>query len=398
MGFDETKHELESLAEIRELNASFPYNTYVKEWKEGGKRVMGWFGNYCPEEVIYAAGILPYRILGGFEEFPLNKANAYFYPTSCSTVRSCFQLAFEGQYDFFDGFVVWHPCEHARRFYDVWTYWIKPPFHYAGSLLFIHGDESVRHFREGIVDFKSKLEEFTGDKIEDKALREAIRLYNRTRELLGQLNELRKSDHPPISGAEALEIMNACLTTPKEPFNRILEKLVKEAKSIRRPWPNKEARIMFTGSMWNNPNFLKFIEDQGCLIVVNDLSTGMRYWTDLVEVDAEPLDALAQRYVNRYLPCNSFYPWEPRIDRMVETAKAYRVDGVVNNLVRYCVALGFMRPLIKEKFTEEGIPFYDLEQMYGAKESGQVKTRIQAFLEMIEFAKEESEELFVQGG
>jgi len=398
MTVNETGQELETLAEIREINASFPYNPYVKDWQEADKKVIGWFGNYCPEEIIYAAGIFPLRIFGGLKEFPLNKADAYFYPTSCSTVRSCFQLALEGQYDFLDGFVVWHPCEHARRFYDVWNYWIKNAFYYTGSLLFIHGDESVRHYYEGLIDFKSKIEEFTGDKIEDDALWKAIGLYNRTRELLIELNELRKSDNPPISGAEAMEIMNACLSTPKEQFNQILEKLVAEAKSINRTWEDKEARLMFTGSMWNNPGFLKFIEEEGCLIVVNDLSTGMRYWTDLVEPDSDPLKALAQRYIRRYLPDNSFYPWEPRIDHLVETAKAYRVDGVINNLVRYCVALGFMRPLIKERFLEEGIPCYDLEQMYGAKGTGQVKTRIQAFLEMLEFAREDREELFIEGG
>ena len=118
----DTGHELETLAEIREINASFPYNKYVKEWKESGKKELGWFCNYTPEEVIHAAGILPVKILGGFEEFPLTKADGYFYPTSCSTVRSCFQQALEGHYDFLDGFVVWSPCDHARRFFDVWSF------------------------------------------------------------------------------------------------------------------------------------------------------------------------------------------------------------------------------------------------------------------------------------
>jgi len=397
MTSSKNQQEMETLAEIREINASFPYNKYVKEWKEGGKKVIGWVCNYTPEELIYAAGLLPVRVMGGFEEFPLDKANAYFYPTSCSTMRSCFQIALDHRYDFLDGFVMGSPCEHARRFYDIWTYWMKTPFYYPVGLLFIYGDESVRHYHDGLLDFKSKLEEFYGVKITDDALREAIRLYNRTRELLRELDDLRKSDHPPISGAEAMEIMNACLATPKEQFNKILEKLLEEAKSTRRNWEDKEIRLMFSGSMWNNYNFLKFIEDQGCLIVVNEICTGLRYWSHLVEVGSAPLEALAHRYITRF-PCNHFYPWEQRMDRMVETAKAYHVDGVVNNLVRYCVALGFMRPLIKERFAKDGIPCYDLEQMYGARGSGQVKTRIQAFLEMIGFSKEGQEALFTQGG
>jgi len=386
-----TKREtLETLAEIREINNSFPYNRYVRQWKENGGKIFGWFCTYTPEEFIYAAGILPIRVWGGFEEFALDKANAYFYPTSCSTVRSVFQVALEHKYDFLDGFVLGSPCEHARRLYDIWTYWIHMPFDYPASILFVHTDEAIEHYYEGLLDFKAKLEEFSGVSITNDALWEAIHLYNRTRELLKQLSELRKLDNPPISGADALEIMNACLATPKQQFNQILERLADEAASISRPGENKKTRLMITGSMWNNPDFLRFIEDQGCLIVVNELCTGMRYWADPVEADTDPLKAIARRYVTRF-PCHHFYPWEPRIDRMVEVAKAYRVDGVIDNLVRYCVALGFMRPLIRERFESEGIPYYNLEQMYNARGSGQVKTRIQAFLEMIDFRKEGAE-------
>ncbi len=382
------RKDLETLSEIKEINNSFPYNRYVKQWKENGGKIIGWFCTYTPEELIYAAGILPVRVLGGFEEFGLDKANSYFYPTSCPTVRSAFQLLLEHHYDFLDGFVLGSPCEHARRFYDVLTYWKPMPFAYISSILFVHNDVAVNYYYEGLLDFKAKLEQFTGVRITDDALWEAIHLYNRTRELLRQLNELRKLDNPPISGAEDLEIMNACLAAPKEQFNKILERLIDEVASISRPWEKKSFRLMITGSMWNNPDFLKFIEDQGCLIVANELCMGMRYWADSVEADSDPLKAIARRYVTRF-PCHHFYPWEPRIDRMVEVAKAYRVDGVIDNYVRYCIALGFMRPLIRTRFEKEGIPYYDLEQVYNSKGSGQVKTRVQAFLEMIEFRREE---------
>ena len=379
---------LEALAEIRAINEAFPYNDPVREWKEQGKKVIGWWCCYVPEEVIHAAGMLPIRLLGGFRELSLDLANSYFYPTSCSTVRACFQLALEKKYDFLDGFVMGSPCEHARRLFDIWSYWMSTPLIYPFSIMFVHGEEAVRYYEHELLQFKEKLEDLFGVEITNGALQQSIALYNQTRELLRKLNELRKRDNPPLTGAEALEVVNAAMTTPKEYINPILERLLEEASSGKRALEAK-TRLMITGSMLNNPEFVKFIEDQGCTVVTEEQCSGVRYWMGLVDADLDPVKALARRYIVDRFPCHHFYPWEPRFDRIVELAKEYRVQGAVSELVRYCVALGFMRPLIRERLNGIGVPVLELELMYGAGGSGQVKTRVQALLEMIEGITEE---------
>src|SRR4030042_416784 len=124
---------LETLREIREINASFPYSEPVKEWKEQGRKVIGWQCTYVPEEIIYAAGMLPIRVTGGYKELDLEDANAYLYINSCSSVRSCLQLGLEKQYDFLDGFVAGSTCDGARRLADVWGRYLSIPGIYVLS-------------------------------------------------------------------------------------------------------------------------------------------------------------------------------------------------------------------------------------------------------------------------
>ena len=344
---------LETLQEIREINSNFPYAAPIKTWKDEGKKVIAFQCPYVPEEVIYAAGILPIRLTGDSGELGLEEANAYMYVNTCSFIRSCLELVLRKKYDFLDGFVMGSPCEHARRFFDIWSYWMPTPLIYTLSIMFVHGEEAVRHYENELMLFKEKLEESFGVEITNEALWQSIALYNRTRELLGKLNELRKLDNPPLTGAEALEVVNAAMTTPKEHINPILERLVDEASSGKRALEAK-TRLMITGSMLNNPEFVKFIEDQGCTVVTEEQCSGVRYWMGLVEPDSDPVKALARRYIVGRFPCHHFYPWEPRFDRIVELAREYRVQGAISELVRYCVALGFMRPLIRERLNGIG--------------------------------------------
>lgn len=380
--------ELKTLEKFRQINAEFPYNRYVKKWKGQGRKVIGWFCTYTPEEVIHAAGILPVRIWGGFKELSLDLANSYFYPTSCSTVRAAFQLAVDHKFDFLDGFVVASPCEHARRLYDVWDYWLPTKFDLSFSVPLVHGERSINWYHDELIKFKGALEESFQVKITDKALKESIKLYNRTRDILKNLSELAKLDDPPLTGAETLEVMNAVCITPKEEINPLLEELLEEAKPVKRSWGDIP-RLMITGSELHNPEFIKFMEDQGCLVVLTELCSGVRYWMDNVEEKGDPLQEIARRYITR-IPCHHFYPWKPRFDRIVELAKEYRVDGVINELVRYCVAWSWNRPEQKKRFTDEGFPTLDFEIMFNAGGSGQLKQRIQAFVEMLNAAKEEA--------
>ena len=375
---------LETLREIRDINASFPYSEPIKEWKEQGKKVIGWQCTYVPEEIIYAAGMLPIRVTGGSKELELEDANAYLYINSCSSVRSCLQLGLEKQYDFLDGFVAGSTCDGARRLADVWDRYLSTPVIYVLSVPRKSTERAHELYRQEVLEFKRRLEEQFQVEITDQAMRKAIGVFNRTRELLKKLYDLRKLDNPPISGAETLEVLNAGFIMPKEQFNELLERLLEEASTGDRALEG-EFRLMIIGSTLSNPEFIKTIEDLGGLVVVDELCTSTRYWWELVDTDPnlDPLEAISRRYLDNF-PCSRMYPVENRFNKVMDLVKDFRVDGVISQIIRYCVPYAHDEPLLRERFEQRGIPVLEVDVEYGTPGTGQIRTRVQAFLEMLE--------------
>jgi len=373
---------LETLKPIERINQQIPGIDEIKEWKAQGGKVVGWLCDYVPEELIHAAGLLPVRVSGVLKEIPVDDANAYLYTTTCSFVRTCFQLAYEKKYDFLDGFVVASNCDHARRLFDVWDRYIPTPYRYIISVPHTKLPQAQKFYERELRDFKKSLEDHFKVSIPKDKLSESIKLFNRTRRNLRKLNELRKEDTPKIMGSEVSKIMNACEKLPKEEFNPMIESIIREVANTHRE-NNANLRLMISGSVLNNANYVEFIEDQGCTVVIDDVCTGIRYWWDEVAEDKPPMEALALRYLTRF-PCARMTPGEDRFKQVIEVAKEYRVQGVIQEMVRYCTPTAWERPWLRKSLEDADIPILQLEILYGATGTGQLKVRVQAFLEMIE--------------
>jgi benzoyl-CoA reductase subunit C len=181
-----------------------------------------------------------------------------------------------------------------------------------------------------------------------------------------------------------MEVYNAMFKYPREEFNRILERLVDELSATRRAVDGK-FRLMISGSPLNNAEFIKTIEDLGAVVVVDEMCTGSRYWWDSVETtpNLTPIEAISQRYLNNQ-PCARMMPSEKRFDTVLEMVKDYRVQGVVSQIIRYCVPYAHDQPLLRERLEKHGIPVLELDVEYGMAGMGQIRTRVQAFLEMLE--------------
>jgi len=372
------------LKEIEKIDRNLPMTSEINEWKKRGGKIIGWVCNYVPEEIIHAAGLLPVRVAGLSKEVPFDDATAYLYTTTCSYVRTCFQMRYDGSYDYLDGFVLASNCDQARRLYDVWERYQKTPYQYLISVPHVKSREAIDFFKRELIDFKTSLEKTFGVSIDDDKLRHSIRIFNESRSLLRKLNELRKADFPPITGADMLAIINVGKKLPVEKFNAILHEIYEESRKAQPVDAVKKPRLMLSGSCMNNVNYVKFIEDQGCVIVAEDLCTGTRYWWDKVSEDAEkdPMTALAERYITKFA-CARMTPGEERFEQVVALAKEYRVDGVVQEMIRYCTPTAWERPWLRRSLEEAGVKVLPIEVIYGAEGTGQLKIRIQAFLEMI---------------
>ena len=369
---------------FREANLTFPKSPEILSAKAGGQKVMGWVCTYVPEELLHAAGALPVRISGYAKETDLQDGTAYFYVNNCSFARSCLQLGLRGEYDYLDGFVAGSTCDAARRLFDLWRHYVPVPFSHVMTVPRKYSERALDLYLSQVVQLKKGLEEHLRVEITDESLMKSIGLYNESRSLLRALNDLRKLDEPPIDGSQTMEVLNASSRMPKETFNGCLRELLRDLEHSK-PGRKGRARIMIAGSALNNAEFIQSIEQIGGLVVTDELCTGTRYWADPVNVGDhdEPLKAIARRYLNNF-PCARMYPSEERFQRMLHLIREFRVDGVISQTIRYCSPYSNDLPLLADVLNRNGVPMLSLDVEYGTSGSGQILTRVQAFLEMLE--------------
>jgi benzoyl-CoA reductase subunit C len=376
------------LERFREMNQSFPKTKEIMEYKAQGKKVFGWLCTYVPEEVIHAAGALPIRITGYNQEMELEDGNAYLYINNCSFSRSCLQLGLRKEYDFLDGVVGGSTCDGARRLFDLWRYYLKPAFFHVLTVPRKSHERAHQLYYSQVEEFKKHLEEFMGLKITDEALLKSTLVMNRQRALLKELYELRQLNEPLITGAETMEVLNGTFRLPKEECNEYLQDLINDLKKNGRGHKPK-ARLMLIGSVMNNPEFFHSIEELDTIVVTDELCTSTRYWSDpvILEGAKNVLEAISRRYLSNF-PCARMYPSTDRFDRIVKLAREARVDGIISETIRYCVPYAHDIPLLSDRLKSEGIPLLTLDVEYGTSGSGQIRTRVQAFLEMVEGRKQ----------
>ena len=372
---------LTSLEKIIETSAEL-LNPYVKSWKGEGKKVVGYTCTYTPEEIIHAAGILPYRIRGtGSTGTTL--ADVWYGPTNCSYPRCCFELVLEGRYDFLDGAVLGYSCDHMRRMYDNWKAQEKTPsfIHYLG-IPHSTTEYGLEYYMEEVVNLKEHLEKHFEIEITDGRLKDAIKLYDETRNLLRKLYELRWKDTPRITGAETLAIILAGTAMSKGEYNLLLKELIKEVES--REGISEGYRLMIVGSVNDDPSLVKLIEDLGAIVVADSLCFGARYFWDSVEEEGDPLRAIVTRYYNHISCPRMFGEYPRRLEFVKDMVKKGNVDGVILEHMKFCDMHGAENMLYARDLEKEGIPALRLERHYGPlADIGRIRTRVEAFLERI---------------
>jgi benzoyl-CoA reductase subunit C len=352
----------------------------LKKRREQGQKLVGWMCIYVPEEILAAAGIIPVRVMGGAERTPL--ADAHLYTNACSFVRSCLEEGLTDKYDFLDGFVVANTCDHIRRLFDVWSQYMKTSFIHIISLPHKVDDATLDFYTDQLRLFKEKIESFTGQTITHDALTKSIAVHNKTRVLLRQLYELRTADNPPITGTETLEIVKAAMIMPKEEFNELLEDFLKIIPPQKGD-TDQRTRLMVLGSELEDPDYLMRIEELGALIVADDLCIGSRYFWNLVEPEQDPIRALARRYLTN-APCPRIRPYTARKRHLKEMVERFRVAGAIYETIKFCDIHGVYYPMAKTYLAELGLPILGLDREYSMAGMGQLKTRVQAFLESLE--------------
>lgn len=372
---------MSALKELIEISETVQ-NPYIAEWVSQGKKVLGYFCNYVPEELIYAAGVLPFRMraIGSVET---TLGDSYLSAYNCSYARHCLDLAFRGEFKFLEGIVSMNGCDHVRRLYDIWRKKFQSPFLHFFQVPHKVTDGAPAWYRDEVAAFKQHLEGHFGVEITDERLRQAIRVTNESRRLLRRLYELRKADPPPLNGTEALAVGVASTAMPKEEFNRLIGRLFDEIDG-RTGKDNYAARLMVVAANLDDPSLMQIIEDMGGVVVTDSSCIGSRTVWDLVDEEAaDPLEAVAQRYLGQTSCARMIGDHERRLTFIKDMARDFHVDGIIFERLMFCDLWAGENEMIRRETRETNIPSLLLDREYKLSGVGQFKTRIQAFLEMI---------------
>ncbi|MEW5760308.1 MAG: benzoyl-CoA reductase, bzd-type, subunit N [Candidatus Thermoplasmatota archaeon] len=354
---------------------------YARDWKKrtGGK-VIGYFCTYAPEEIIYAANILPVRILGSHE--PQDLTEPHIFGMYCPFCRDCLAQALKGRYDYLDGILLSQSCLHIRQAFTSWQLHIPIDYtYYLPVPNKVQSRHAVPYLAGLLEEFKESLEKWTGKKIKDEDLDRGIEIMNSNRRLMKKIYELRKAEKPKLTGKEAMEIVVSGQMIDKREHNSAMEKTIKELenKNIDRECGS---RLMIIGSENDDTKFMDMVESLGATFVIDDHCTGSRYFWNEVEKNGNRIHAIAKRYVERP-PCPS-KDWEERrrLPYILNLAKEYRVEGAILIQQKFCDPHELDIPAIDKYLKNNGIQSLFLEFDVTVP-VGQFKTRVEAFLEMI---------------
>jgi benzoyl-CoA reductase subunit C len=354
---------------------------YARDWlaKNDGE-VVGCFCSYAPEELIYAAGLLPVRMLGSHE--PQDVTEPHIFGMYCPFCRDVLAQGLKGRYDYMKGIMLAQSCIHLRQAFTSWKNHVPADFmFYLYMPNKIQTEHARSYYSEELVKFKKALEDWTGRTITDEKLKETAELYNENRRLMHEVYDLRKGPDPKVTGLDAMVMVASSFFVDKKDHNAELKRILPQLQS-RTLDRETGGRLMIVGSEDDDTEFIKMVESVGSTVVVDDHCTGSRYFWNLTEFKDNLLQDIANRYIDRP-PCPT-KDWEERLrfPHILQLAKDFKVDGVILIQQKFCDPHECDMVPLKQYLNDNGYPTLFLEFDVTVP-IGQFRIRVEAFLEML---------------
>lgn len=362
----------------------------IEHQKKGGK-VFGTFCVYVPDEIVFAADAIATGLCGG-SQFWVPGGEKVLPANTCPLIKASVGARLDRTCPFFriaDMFIGETTCDGKKKAWEILSKDV--PLHVM-DLPQMKRAKDIRAWAEEIETFKNVVEKFTGNEVTAEKLAESIALINNKRKALERLYNLRKNENLPISGCDVLLISQIAFYDDPARFTQMTNKLcdeldqrVKDGVSVV---PAGTKRIMLTGTPLAIPNWKlhNIVETSGAAIVCEEMCTGTRYFENLVDESKTTLEdqymALAERYMK--INCACFTPNEGRIDDILRLAKEYKVDGIIDVNLKFCNLYDTEGYSVEKAMKEAGIPVLGIETDYTDSDAGQLRTRISAFIEMLD--------------
>jgi benzoyl-CoA reductase/2-hydroxyglutaryl-CoA dehydratase subunit BcrC/BadD/HgdB len=365
--------------------------------KEKGKKVIGYMCLFAPTELIMAADAIPVRVNSGW--YDTSKLGDRVVPVEvCPVLRSTIgakMIELSPFLEMSDALISVLTCDGMTKLSEILsdykTIWgmniprVKDSPH------------SLRFWTDELKHMKTQLEKFTGNKITRSKLKAAIEQNQKATKAFRRLQDLRKGS-PVIMGRDAMLVNQAYLWDDKQRWTEKTEALCDELekRAQRKDWvcPPDTPRVMLTGTPmfwpdnWKLPTLVEEANPQG-IIVADELCSGERILNDPVGVDEWSMDDMLHAIGDRYLmastcPCfTSNDGNEDRINWLLNKVKEWNIQGVIYYVVRGCMLYAMEYTRVKKALDKINVPVYYLDTEYTREDVGQMKTRVEAFLEML---------------
>lgn len=357
--------------------------------KDGGK-VVATYCVFVPDEIVLAAGAVPVGLCAG-TNFSISVGEQVLPRNTCDLIKSSFgfKLGRTCPYVQTSHLIVGETtCDGKKKMFEILSQ--HQPVHVMEV-----PNKKNRISRDlwlsEVVAFKGIVEKLTGNKITEEKLAHAVKLVNGKRRALQRLYQARKASPPPISGKDALLVTQVSfyddVARDTQQINALCDELEKRIANKEGVFPPKAPRILVSGCPMAIPNWKlhHLLETSGAAVVCEESCIGTRAFSDLVTEDKQTMDdqlkAIADRYMQIHCAC--FTPNAERIDDIIRLAKEYKVDGVVHYNLLFCHTYATEAVTVDKALEKEGIPLLRVETDY-SDDSGRLRTRIDAFLEMIQ--------------
>ena len=378
---------MSNLQEFQKLANNRPVE--LKQAKGDGKKIIEFIGQHVPEEMIYAAGAEPYIMLKGGEPEPpdavLEDMLRFMNPYA-RAIAGYIMMGLDPVTPFADIIIAQQADNHIGRISELLE------FHgqalYKVGVPVENGKEfAQQYYLKSLQKLKTKLEEITGNKITDTALKEALEKSNEINALLRKFDDLRKEDAPKISGYDFIRLCHYSMKTKPDVAIEYLNKIyddVSKSDGIKTDGP----RILLAGHIVAAGDYVapKLIEEAGAKIVADMFDEGLRWYKWDVPTEGDLLSNIMQaRYVEK-TPFTVFQPsWKRRFADMKAIIDEYKVDAVIWYQLAFDEIYDMEQTVLAKWLGELGVPVLKLESSYeySREAMGPLQTRIESFVEAV---------------
>ncbi len=367
-------HELEAMGQD-------PKNSVLSTMKETGKKAVGCFPIYTPEEIVYAAGMLPVGMWGGQTSGTLS--DRYLQTFCCSVMKANTEQALMGMYDFLSAVIITAYCDTLKCVIENW----KTAFPRMNIIPMVYPQnrktEAGRvYLREEFERVKRELEKVAGKNITLSELEESIEIYDDYRSTMLEFTELVQR-HPILLNAKSRHlIIKAAYFSDKKIYTGKIKKLIQELEKLPQEKTGKR-KIVLSGLMAEPDGLLDILTENGMFVVADDLAHETRQFRTIAPKQGDALQRMAERIAMQD-GCAFLYDKDKtRGELLRELVKNYEADAVVICQMKFCDPEELDYPILKKELETEGTPllYLEIEQQMDTLE--QLRTRIQSFSEML---------------